>query len=112
MRADFLERVYLSASSGCFLPSLEGRLSGLWESLGTAEEAEGALLEALDGLKMDEETEERMTDLFYTASTERERQGFFNGFRMGMRLAGELAESEARPTRKGGPTGEQQHAGI
>lgn len=90
MRKEFLERLYWTASAELSNPCAGDRLTELYERIRetqTARDAVDARLEAL-GVELD-----RVNDDLAVLSEAFERQGFFNGFRLGVMLWNELNHS-------------------
>lgn len=87
MKADFLERIFKTVSCEGSSPVKGERLCELYDR--GAEEAQGAFLEALEKMAASEKRE-WIVNLYAAAADEREERGFLNGFRLGMKLAGEL----------------------
>ena len=93
MSNDFLRRLYWACSSG-LTPFTEDNcnLSLLYELTHGAREASGRLSDALREAKLDRETVDVIEELSGDEVAAYEEQGFINGFRLGMKLAGELGE--------------------
>ena len=95
MSNDILKRLYLACSSGvdCFA---DGRnLCELYERIAGVKPAEDAYRDYLATVEAEEK--EKLDRLVYPLCDLREMQGFINGFRLGMKLAGELQGEELEP---------------
>lgn len=93
MSNDFLRRLYLACSSG-IAPFTEDNcnLLPLYEQTQEAQEASERFCEALRASGLDGETMGTIEDLSGDEFVAVECQGFINGFRLGMKLAGELGQ--------------------
>lgn len=91
MSNDFLRRLYWACSSGV-APFTEDNcnLSLLYELTQEAHDASERFSAALYGSGLDRETMDAIEDLSGDELAAYECQGFINGFRLGMKLAGEL----------------------
>lgn len=90
MNKEFLSALFASVSAGdCSVP--EGGVYDLYEMSPEAEEAGRLFNDALDrsGLRCTP-AEDDLYDAYINAINAHEKCGFINGFRLGMKLAGEL----------------------
>lgn len=91
MNSDFLRRLYWACSSGATMAAGNGcDLSALYELTHGAHEASERFSDALREAKLDRETVDVIEELSGDEVAAYEEQGFINGFRLGMKLAGEL----------------------
>lgn len=91
MNNDFLRRLYWECSSGIAPFMADSRnLSALYERTPEVSEASGRLSDALREAKLDPETMSTIETLSGEEVVAFECQGFINGFRLGMKLAGEM----------------------
>lgn len=93
MSNDFLRRLYWACSSG-LTPFTEDNcnLSLLYEATQEAHDASERFSKALYAAGLDSRTESSLETLSGEEVVAVECQGFINGFRLGMKLAGELGE--------------------
>lgn len=91
MNSDFLRRLYWACSSG-IAPFTDDNhnLSLLYQQTQEAHEASERFSDALYGSGLDRETMGAIEDLSGYEIVAYECQGFINGFRLGMKLAGEM----------------------
>ena len=90
MKTDFLSRLYMACSEGEAGP---GGITELYEKTDGAEQSVKEFDKKLQEAELPKENRLVLENLACSISMEFERQGFLNGFRLGMMLAGELEGS-------------------
>lgn len=92
MNNDFLKRLYWACSSeeSCF--EAGSSLCELYERIPDVKRAGKGYRDCLAAIESKEKG--KLDNFVYSLSDVREMQGFINGFRLGMKLAGELSEED------------------
>lgn len=95
MSTDFLERLYWAVTDEDQHMKAGLDLGELYERTATAKRADCAFKERLaDFQQLDESKAEKLDNCHTASCWAYEQQGFINGFRLGMKLAGELRGRE------------------
>lgn len=92
MNLDFLSRLYWACTDDESTYDSSLALETLYERLEDAEKAAHFFTEKLYATNLSNDEKCDLDMLNGTTIMEWERQGFINGFRLGMKLAGELGE--------------------
>lgn len=90
MNKEFLERLYWACADETRHMETGLNLGELYEHLSDTDGADHQLSEKLKKLKVDQDTTEALENTITVALWAYERNGFINGFRLGMKLVQEL----------------------
>lgn len=92
MNKEFLERLYWAVADEATHLEDGFNLSELYERDGEARAAASAISTAIGELNLTLREKTLLENLSGSVADAYEKQGFINGFRLGMKLAGELKE--------------------
>ncbi len=92
MSKEFLERLFWACSDETEHYAVGMNLGEFYEKSGEIKHGWDCLAKAVDDLGLGPKDRDKVSSIAYTLTDAFEKQGFINGFRLGMKLAGELGE--------------------
>lgn len=95
MSKEFLERLFWACNDETQQYEEGMNLGELYEKSDEVKLGFNYLAKALNELDLGLKEKDKVSNIVYTLTDEFEKQGFINGFRLGMKLAGELGEGAA-----------------